>query len=586
MLPLQQWLARWAIQLIELFLVLAVVTVIFRQRQGDRAPSGFRWVEQRLGNLARRTTLSVVLVGLLSLSIRTALIPLLGVPEPTWHDEFSYLLAADTFAHGRLTNPTHPMWVHFESFHIIQRPTYVSMYPPAEGLVLAAGQRLGHPWIGQLLVTALMCSSLCWMLQGWLPPGWALLGGVLAVLRMGIFGYWMNGYWCGSVIALGGALVLGALPRLKQHRRARDAFWMALGLVILANSRPYEGLILALTVAAAMFVWLIGPKRPPSVLMFTRIIVPITLILVVAALATGYYYYRVTGSPFRMAYQVNRNTYAREPYFLWQAPRPEPIYHHAAMRTFYDGEFQYFEEGRTLLGYLRHSAAKTALLWGFYLGPALTLALLAFPCTVRDRKLRFPLMALAAVVLALSVETFYYIHYFAPATGLLYIISLQSMRHLRFWRWRGQSVGVGLVRAIPVVCCAMVVLRITALLAHAQIEPVYPRGNLSRTKIMHTLEGMPGQQLVLVRYALDRVPDRHWIYNAASIDSAKIVWAWDMGKENNRELFQYFSNRRVWLVEPDATPFHLLAYPAILPTDLNQNSSAPGPTSWSQPPPH
>jgi hypothetical protein len=544
--------------------------------------SWFERAEQLLNRLAQSRRLAVVAVGLAALAARAALLPILPIPQPGGHDDFGYLLLADTFAHGRLTNPTHPMWVHFESFHIIWQPTYTAMFYPAQGLIMALGQvTMGHPFWGVWLSVGLMCAAICWMLQGWLPPGWALLGGLLAVIRLGTFSYWANSYFGGAVAATGGALVLGALPRIKRSQQVRDALLMGLGFAIVANTRPYEGLFFGLPVAGALALWMLGKTRPSLQLATRRVVAPLILLLVLTACAMGYYFWRTTGSPWETPHFLIARTYSPAPYFPWQALRPAPVYHHAVMRYYYCHDMmRQYEESRSITGMIKTDSTALVKLWDFYLGGALTLPLLVALATLpygfslRDisGNTRFLLLVCGTVIAGSMLPIVFLPHYAGPITCVILALVLQAMRRIR-----SQPAGLFIARAVPLVCVLMLVLRAGAKPLHLPLPPAWPGAgaptwcspapaNVARARMRAQLKGYSGRQLAIVRYSPDHdVLFHEWVYNEADIDRAKVIWARDMGPAQNKELIDYFQDRHAWLVEADDTP------PVVLPYSASPN---------------
>jgi hypothetical protein len=533
----------------------------------------FARIERVFVPVARRKGLAVASVGFSCFLLRLAILPFCPIPLPIVPDDFSFLLSADTFVHGRLTNPTPAMWTHFESIHISMQPTYMSMYFPAQGLVLAAGKVImGNPWYGQLIATALTCAAICWMLQAWLPATWAFLGGMLAVVHLGLFSYWINTYHAASIVALGGALMLGALPRLRRSADLSQGLLLATGIIILALSRPFEGLLLCLPVAFALGRWAVrGKNRPAPTVLLRRAALPL-LLIVAAGAWLGYYDYRAFRSPFTLPYTVNRTTYAMAPYFVWQQPRPEPTYRHKVLRDFYyEGELVSSNRVRRFPGYLVVKLFWAAALIQFFAGIALLPSLIMLRRVFLDRRIRFLVLCVLILVTGMAIEVFVLPHYLAPFTAAFYAIGLQAMRHLRHWKPQNKPVGLTLVRLSVATCLAMSGVRCFAGPLHLEL-PEYPTFmwnytwygpdyfGTDRVHVEDELEQLPGKQLAVVRYSSRHNPYNEWVYNSADIEDSKVIWAREMDPANNVELIRYYKDRKVWLVEPDSEPAAISPY--------------------------
>ncbi len=433
---------------------------------------------------------------------------------------------ADTFVHGRLANPPHPMWISFETFHVNWFPTYSSMYPPAQGLVLAL---------------------------------WALLGGALVAMKLGIASYWMNSYWGGAVAATGGALVLGALPRITRRAKTRDALLLGLGIAILANSRPYEGLLLCIPAALFLLRWLAG-RANPNVNLHQRIrnaLLPLAAMLFLLAAFMGYYNWRLTGNPLLFPHTLNVRTYHTAPIFVWGHVRPPLQYNNQQFVDFYT-DWEHEEYPGTLRGARNASWLKLTRYSTTFFWMGLLLALPGLPFALRDRRIRLLVITFFLGVAGLFTVTWSNPHYAAPLTCVIFALIAQSIRHLRTMRIGGRPIGIALSWAIV----ALLAMDTGSAVAHRSCDSLSwtCQGDPSRAAIQKKLENTPGKHLVIVRYEQDHNIHDEWVFNGAEIDTAKVLWARELTVEQNEQLFAYFKDRQIWLAAPDTDNTTLQPY--------------------------
>lgn len=506
---------------------------------------------QRLSSQPRWVLLVPALIAVVLSAIPTLIA---GAPEPFIEDEFGYLLSAQTFAEGRLTNEPHELWPAFETLHQIQQPTYNSKYPPGQALFLALGWKLGHPILGVWLGVALMVASLAWMLLAWFSSGWAWMGAWVATFQyvtIGLafgestFAYWSQSYWGGALAAAGGALMLGGVVRLVKATEPRAAWALAFGLLLLANTRPLEGLIACLVPCLWLLVTLIRSGRIAQAATWTRLVLPALVILVPGFFAMGQYNRAVTGDALEMPWNAHHEQYCVFPLFIVQDAIESRDWRHEDLRHFHDQvERHMHEKHGSFKGLAVATAGKLARFTIFYLGPIYALVLLlSVRHWLRDRRFWMLALPLALVLITGILKFNAPPHYLAPATGLVLAWIVLGMRALSEWRPQGKPVGVHLVRLALLASMLVSGWGIAMATQSAEKTQSYPRFVAERQ-----LEAIPGQHLVLITYGPQPPNFRQWLFNEADLDKARIVWARDSGPESRAALIEAFPDRKVWSV--------------------------------------
>ena len=331
---------------------------------------GRTWIAPIFRRFAERTSWCMLLLAALPVALRLLLLSHHPIPTPDVYDEFSHLLEADTLRHFLLANPPHALPEFFETFFVLQEPTYSSIYPAGQGLAMAIGWIIfGLPWAGVLLGVAAFCSLCYWMLRAWTTPAWALAGGLLAVIEFGPLSQWTNSYWGGALAAAAGCLVFGSLPRLRASARTRDAVLLGAGLGLHLLIRQFESIFLFVVV---VLYFLPAMRRP-----IAKLVGIAALVVLPAVFLTLVQNKLVTGSWTTLPEMLSQYQYGVPASLTFQAPQVP--HRQLTQQQAMDFKMQLsFHQGQETIGSYFQRLEYRVRFYRFFFLPPLYLAAVAF----------------------------------------------------------------------------------------------------------------------------------------------------------------------------------------------------------------
>jgi hypothetical protein len=332
-------------------------------------------------------------------------------------------------------------------------------------------------------------------------------------------------------------------------RRGADIFHamtMAAGLLILANSRPFEGMIVSIPASIMVLVMLVRISGQGGLKScFYRFILPLSTILLFGSGFMASYNHAVTGSLFRMPYQEYGAQYDSAPMFVFQKPQRPIQYRHEDFRSLYMNEhYTMYESQLRFMGWLRKRPNSIISPLVFFVGP-FSFAMFWLPAAIRRKPVRIAFLS-GLVLITIHQSVIATVpHYIAPAACLIIFVVISCMRELSIIRFGNYRIGricvIYLMTLLPI-CLTMVAMK------RDHFSSFY-----IKSKIQNQLETTDGQHLVIVGSGTKPgdVNTFAWIYNHPDIDRSKVVWAYDMGPVMNQELLDYFKDRKFWKIKTE-----------------------------------
>jgi hypothetical protein len=445
---------------------------------------------------------------------------------PRLQDEFSYLIQAQLLAQGKLWLPSPPLADFFETFHVIVKPVYASVYFPGTAMLYVPSVWINAPHYWTALILCAACVGLVYLLVTDLLDG---AYGILAALML----LTTRAFYIHSTLALSnvpamlagvGVLLAWLRWRGADSTRARASWSIAIGAI------AGWGLIVRPLDMLAYLAPLLLLMRHRTILVAVAAALPFLCLQLV-------FNKGVTGSTFTTPYQYYFEEFQpgtglgfADSVDEERQPRTEL----AQKRDLYD---------RFLRPLIGMSRLEMFARWRIRFTTSATLPsdlmLILLPigalAAVRERR---KLVCVFVPILFLGLYALYpyYMTYYALAIApCVIVLVLSGVRAIA----RSRVMNVMMFTATVAVCASA--LPETSFTFGEELDAIPGLGNINQQL---PLRAKP-PAVVLFAYTEGASPHEEPVYNYDVADplDAPIIRAHDLGAERNRQIIDYFAQR-------------------------------------------